>query len=49
MPIYEYLCECGKKFQTIQSINEPKLKTCTLPGQDGKSCKKKRQGPKIDQ
>ena len=41
MPIYEYLCECGKQFQTIQSINEPKLKTCTLPGQDGKSCKKK--------
>ena len=41
MPVYEYLCECGKKFQTIQSFNEPKLKTCTISDQDGKSCEKK--------
>ena len=38
MPVYEYLCECGKKFQTIQSFHEPKLKTCTISGEDGKPC-----------
>ena len=41
MPIYEYLCECGKKFETIQSIGEPNLTTCTISDQEGKSCEKK--------
>lgn len=43
MPVYEYLCECGKKFQTIQSFNEPKLKTCTIQDTNslpGKACEK---------
>jgi len=43
MPVYEYLCECGKKFQTIQGFHEPKLKTCTIQDTNslpGKPCEK---------
>jgi putative FmdB family regulatory protein len=28
MPIYEYTCECGKVFDTIQKISEPPLTHC---------------------
>jgi putative FmdB family regulatory protein len=28
MPIYEYKCSCGARFDTVQGINEPKLKKC---------------------
>jgi len=28
MPIYEYKCSCGKRFDTVQSMTEPKLTKC---------------------
>jgi len=28
MPIYEYKCDCGVTFETIQSMNDPKLVQC---------------------
>jgi putative FmdB family regulatory protein len=28
MPIYEYKCSCGERFDTVQGINEPKLTKC---------------------
>ena len=28
MPIYEYKCSCGYRFETIQSMSEPKLTEC---------------------
>tara|TARA_X000001382_G_scaffold64191_1_gene44459 strand:- start:1028 stop:1252 length:225 start_codon:yes stop_codon:yes gene_type:complete len=29
MPIYEYKCTCGSRFDTIQSINDDKLVKCS--------------------
>jgi len=35
MPTYQYECEnCGDTFETLQSMTEPKLTTCTDCGQD---------------
>tara|TARA_R100000655_G_scaffold109013_2_gene162358 strand:+ start:1198 stop:1413 length:216 start_codon:yes stop_codon:yes gene_type:complete len=28
MPIYEYICSCGARFETLQGFNEPKLEKC---------------------
>jgi putative FmdB family regulatory protein len=28
MPIYEYKCDCGKEFQTIQRMSDDKFKVC---------------------
>ena len=28
MPIYEYKCTCGARFETLQGFDEPKLKKC---------------------
>jgi|TARA_R100000479_G_scaffold168667_4_gene109836 putative FmdB family regulatory protein len=28
MPIYEYKCTCGARFETIQSMNDKKLVKC---------------------
>jgi putative FmdB family regulatory protein len=30
MPIYEYYCDNGHEFESIQGINEPALSTCKL-------------------
>ncbi|QDP65772.1 MAG: hypothetical protein GOVbin5663_25 [Prokaryotic dsDNA virus sp.] len=28
MPIYEYKCTCGARFETVQSMNDEKLVEC---------------------
>tara|TARA_B100000965_G_C19029202_1_gene514549 strand:+ start:317 stop:541 length:225 start_codon:yes stop_codon:yes gene_type:complete len=28
MPIYEYKCTCGARFETVQSMNDEKLVKC---------------------
>ena len=35
MPIYEYLCDCGEKFEVVQSMNDEKIKKCS----DVQDCK----------
>lgn len=36
MPNYDYECrKCGKRFEVFQSMNDPKLTTCTQEGCDG--------------
>lgn len=36
MPNYDYECEkCGQRFEVFQSMNDPKLQTCTLGDCDG--------------
>lgn len=37
MPIYEYKCSCGARFDTVQGINEPKLTKCNKNVHDCKS------------
>ena len=28
MPLYEYKCDCGKTFDALQGMTEPKLELC---------------------
>tara|TARA_R100000664_G_scaffold30332_1_gene42779 strand:- start:43 stop:258 length:216 start_codon:yes stop_codon:yes gene_type:complete len=28
MPIYEYKCSCGERFEILQGFDDPKLKKC---------------------
>jgi putative FmdB family regulatory protein len=36
MPNYDYECQkCGRRFEVFQSMNDPKLQTCTLDACDG--------------
>jgi putative FmdB family regulatory protein len=37
MPIYEYKCECGVVFETMQTISAKPLKTCQGLGCNGKA------------
>lgn len=37
MPNYDYVCQtCGHRFEVFQSMNDPKLQDCPVPGCDGK-------------
>lgn len=29
MPIYEYLCDCGEKFEVVQKMKDKKIKRCS--------------------